>query len=110
MVSVAATNLGVGLHPFYAMVTRADGRRYRTETKWIRIIGPEPPFALSVVGNPPTLTWPATAGRRYEVMSTTNLANAFLLRDAVTPIYSTAEWSETNSSTSARFYRVQVPQ
>jgi uncharacterized protein (TIGR03790 family) len=108
--SVAATNLGVGLHPFYAMVTRADGRQYRTETKWIRLIGPEPPFALSVVGNPPTLTWPATAGRRYEVMSTTNLANAFLLRDTVTPIDSTAEWSETNSSTSARFYRVQVPQ
>ena len=110
MFSIAATNLGIGLHPFYAMVTRADGREYRTETKWTRIIGPEPPFALSVVGTAPTLAWPATAGRRYEVMSATNLSDTFLLRDAVTPTNSAVEWSETNNSTSPRFYRVQVAQ
>ena len=28
--AVAATNLGVGLHPFYAVVTRSDGKQYRT--------------------------------------------------------------------------------
>ena len=110
MFSIAATNLGIGLHPFYSMVTRADGREYRTETKWTRIIGPEPPFALSVVGTAPTLAWPATAGRRYEVMSATNLSDTFLLRDAVTPTNSAVEWSETNNSTSPRFYRVQVAQ
>ena len=108
--SVAATNLGIGLHPFYALVTRADGKQYRTETRWIRIIGLEPPFALSIIGPAPTLEWPATAGRRYEVMSTTNLANTFLLRDALTPSNSAAHWSETNNLTPQRFYRVRVPE
>jgi hypothetical protein len=107
---VAVTNLGVGLHPFYAVVTRADGKQYRTETKWIRLVGPEPPFALSVSGGAPTLLWPATAGRRYEVMSTTNLADTFLLRDALTPSNSAAQWSETNNSSPQRLYRVRSAQ
>jgi hypothetical protein len=46
VLSVAATNLGIGLHPFYALVTRADGKQYRTETKWIRILGAEPPLRV----------------------------------------------------------------
>jgi hypothetical protein len=106
--AIAATNLGIGLHPFYALVTRADSRQYRTETKWIRIIGAEPPFALAVGNDTPTLAWPATAGRRYEVMSTTNIRDTFLLRDAVTPTNSTAQWSETNNAAAQRFYRVRT--
>ena len=46
--SVAGTNLGLGLHPFYAIVTDGAGNQYRTATTWIRLIGPEPPFAISV--------------------------------------------------------------
>ncbi len=106
--AIAAASLGIGLHPFYALVTRADGKQYRTEAKWIRIVGPEPPFALSVAGSLPTLTWAATAGRRYEVMSTTNLADTFLLRDAITPSNSAAQWSETNNSSPQRLYRVRA--
>jgi uncharacterized protein (TIGR03790 family) len=105
---VAFAGLGIGLHPFYAMVTRADGSQYRTETKWIRVVGPEPPFALSVAGTAPTLSWPATAGRRYEVMSATNLAGAFSVRDALTPSNSAAQWTETNSSSPQRHYRVRT--
>jgi hypothetical protein len=106
--SIAATNLGIGLHPFFALVTRADNRQYRTETKWIRIIGAESPFPLSLVDAAPTLAWPATAGRRYEVLSTIRVADTFLLRDAVTPTNSAGQWSETNNSAPQRFYRVRT--
>lgn len=108
--SVAASQLGIGLHPFYCLVTRADGAAYRTETKWIRIGGTEPPFWLSVAGAAPTLSWPATAGRRYEVLSTTNVANAFSVRDAVTPTNSAGRWSETNNTAPQRYYRVRTSQ
>ena len=108
--SIAATNLGIGLHPFAALVTREDNKQYRTETKWIRIIGAEAPFPLSVVGAAPTLAWPATAGRRYEVLSTVNVTDTFLLRDAVTPTNSQGQWSETNNSAPQRFYRVRTAQ
>jgi hypothetical protein len=108
--SVAATNLGIGLHPFYALVTRADNKQYRTETKWIRITEAESPFTLSVVDLTPTLAWPANAGRRYEVLSTINITDTFLLRDAVTPTNSQGRWSETNNSAPQRFYRVRAAQ
>ena len=70
----------------------------------------KPAFALSITGPAPTLGWPATAGRRYEVMSTTNLADIFLLRDALIPSNSAAQWSETNASSPQRLYRVRAPQ
>ncbi len=108
--SIAATNLGIGLHPFYALVTRADNKQYRAETKWIRITSAEAPFALTVIDPTPTLAWPATAGRRYEVLSTINVTDTFLLRDAVTPTNSQGQWSETNNSVPQRFYRVRSAQ
>jgi len=47
---VAPASLGLGLHPFYALVTDGDGRRYRTETKTIRLVAdPPPPTATSLV-------------------------------------------------------------
>ncbi|MEK7707481.1 MAG: TIGR03790 family protein [Verrucomicrobiota bacterium] len=106
--SLAATNLGLGLHPFYALVMRNDGKQYRTETKWIRLIGNEPPFVLGITNDAPTVSWPATAGRRYEILSATDVTNTFLLRDAVTPTNSPGQWSETNNSSPQRFYRVRT--
>lgn len=105
--SLAGTNLGVGQHPFYALVTRNDGKQYRTETKWIRLVGSESPFSVAVAAGAPTLSWPAVAGRRYEVLSTTNVANTFLLRDAITPTNSPGQWAETNNAAAGRFYRVR---
>ena len=105
--SLAATNLGAGLHPFCSLVTRNDGKQYRTETKWIRLRNDEPPFALGVTGSAPTVSWPATAGRRYEILSTTDVTNAFSLRDTVTPTNSPGRWSETNNSSDLRLYRVR---
>lgn len=107
MFSLAATHLGAGRHPFSAVVTRDDGQQYRTETKWIRINSNDTPFALTVTGSAPEITWPATAGRRYEVLSATNVADAFVLRDSVVPTNSPGRWTETNHTAPQRFYRVR---
>jgi len=107
--TVAATNLGVGLHPFYAIVTRNDGKQYRTETKWIRIGGAEPPFRLTMTALPPTITWPASAGRLYQVLNATNITGTFQLRVAVTPSNSFGLWMETITGAPQQFYRVYAP-
>jgi hypothetical protein len=107
--AVAATNLGIGLHPFYAMVTRTDGKQYRTETKWIRLGGAEPLFGLTMTAPPPTLIWPATAGRLYQVLNATNITNTFQLRAAVTPSNSPGLWIETITGAPIQFYRVYAP-
>ena len=107
--TVAATNLGIGLHPFYAVVTRSDGKQYRTETKWIRIGGTEPPFGLTMTALPPTLAWPATAGRLYQVLHATNITDTFQLRTSVTPSNSPGLWIETITGAPQQFYRVYAP-
>ena len=107
--TIPASFLGIGLHPLYTLVTRTDGQQFRTQTEWLRIIGDEPPFVVSAFGPAPTLTWPATAGRAYQVLSTANLTQPFLLRETVFQTNSTGLWSETNKSSAQRFYRVQTP-
>jgi uncharacterized protein (TIGR03790 family) len=107
--AVAATNLGIGLHPFYAVVTRSDGKQYRTGTEWIRIGGAEPPFGLTMTAPPPIIGWPATAGRLYEVLSATNVKDTFQLRGAVTPSNSPGLWIDTITGAPQQFYRVRAP-
>jgi uncharacterized protein (TIGR03790 family) len=107
--TVAATNLGIGLHPFYAVVTRTDGKQYRTEMKWIRIGGAEPPFWLTMTAPSLSITWPATAGRLYQVLNATNLTDTFQLRAAVTPSNSPGLWIETITGAPRQFYRVYAP-
>ena len=107
--ALSATNLGIGLHPFYAIVTRSDGRQYRTETKWIRIGGTEPPFGLTMTARPPAIAWPATAGRLYQVLNATNITGTFQLRAAVTPSNSPGLWIETITGAPQQFYRVYAP-
>jgi uncharacterized protein (TIGR03790 family) len=106
--SVAGTNLGLGLHPFYAIVTDAAGNQYRTATTWIRLIGPEPPFAISVGYPPVTLGWSATAGRSYEVLMATNLLGPFQIDATLTPSNSAGAWVDTNASVAERFYRIET--
>lgn len=105
---VAGTNLGVGLHPFYALVTRADGKQYRTETKWIRFVGQDKPFKLSISAPPPVITWPATAGRRYEVLGTDALTNSFEVLDTVVPTNAAGQWMDSNAAPEQRFYRLRA--
>lgn len=107
--AVAGSYLGIGLHPFHALVTRSDGQQYRTATQWIRVVGPEPPLNVSALGPAPTLTWPASAGRAYQVLSATNLTHIFIPRAEVRPTNSIGQWSETNNSAPQRYYRVAAP-
>ncbi len=107
--AIAASYLGIGLHPFYALVTRSDGQQYRTDTKWLRVVGAEPPFTVSVLAPAPTLTWPASAGRPYQILSATEATNIFTSRAGVTPTNSTGRWSETNNTAPQRYYRVKTP-
>ena len=106
--SVAGTNLDLGLHPFYAVVTASSGKQYRTETKWIRMVGQDAPFPVSLIVPPPKLAWPATAGRSYDILSQTNVALAFQPSATVIPSNSAAQWTDTNAAAARRFYRVRT--
>lgn len=106
--AVAGTNLDIGLHPFYAIVTRNDGQKYRTDTKWIRLIGAEPPLQLTITASPTALHWNATAGRSYDILTTLNPGFPFGLRDTLVPTNSGANWIETNISSQTRYYRIRV--
>ncbi|MFO1513424.1 MAG: TIGR03790 family protein [Verrucomicrobiota bacterium] len=37
---ITGASLGIGLHPFYAIVETPAGRQYRTETRRVRLVGP----------------------------------------------------------------------
>jgi hypothetical protein len=58
---------------------------------------------------PPTITWPATAGRLYQVLNATNIPGTFQLRAAVTPSNSPGLWMETITGAPQQFYRVYAP-
>jgi len=105
--SVAGTSLGLGLHPFYAIVT-AGGIQYRTATTLIRLIGTEPQFSITPTYPPLTLSWTATAGRAYEILSATNVNGPYQTNATLTPSNSTAMWTDTNSPAKAKFYSVQT--
>jgi uncharacterized protein (TIGR03790 family) len=105
--SVAGSYLDVGVHPFYAVVTASNGKQYRTETKWIRLVGADTPFTVSLAAPPPKLSWPAAAGRSYDILSTTNLASALQPRASITPSNCAAQWTETNTAAPRRYYRVR---
>jgi hypothetical protein len=100
--------VGVGLHPFYAIVTAATGKQYRTQTIWIRFFETEPPFPVSISMPPLKLTWPATPGKTYNVLSSTNFTIPFQVRDSVTVSNALGQWTETNAAAMQRFYRLQT--
>jgi uncharacterized protein (TIGR03790 family) len=105
---VAGTNLDIGLHPFYAVVTDTAGHQYRTETKWIRFLGNDTPFLVSISAPPARLQWPAAAGRRYEILSTTDIGLPFETAGSLMPSNSIAQWADTNSLAPQKLYRVLV--
>jgi hypothetical protein len=61
-----------------------------------------------VAAPPSALAWPATAGRRYDILGTTNFGLSFQLQDSVTPTNSSGFWVETNVLAPQRFYRVRT--
>jgi hypothetical protein len=106
--SVPGSSLGLGLHPFYAVVTAGNGRQYRTATTWIRLIGPEPPIHLSIAGAPLALQWQATAGRAYTVESATSAAGPFTNFATVVPATSIATWAIPGNSGTPRYFLLKT--
>jgi uncharacterized protein (TIGR03790 family) len=100
--------LGVGLHPFYALVTDTAGRRYQTQTAWIRLVPPVLPFSLSISPSPLTLFWTAVPGQRYQVLATTNIISSFQPVASVTATTSVSQWPISAPGGPTAFYRVQV--
>jgi len=103
LVAPAAT-LGVGLHPFYAVVTDASGHEYQTPTEWEQV----PALELSVIGPPQALSWPAIAGRQYRILSATNLGGVFQVAGTVLATNTQAQWTISAPAAGAIFYRVSV--
>jgi uncharacterized protein (TIGR03790 family) len=97
--------LGLGLHPFYALVTDTNGKQYQTETDWIRLI---PPFKLSLSGTPLTLSWPATPSVPYTVLATTNLASPFQTVTSIVASSTLVQWPIPTPAGAASFYRVSL--
>ena len=101
--TVSAAYLGLGLHPFYALVTDQSGHRYQTQTVWSVI----PVITLTLTGTPPMLVWPAIPNRQYAVQSTTNLTIGFQTVTAITATNAIIQWPVTTTG-SAEFYRVKL--
>ena len=106
--AISAINLGIGLHPFYAIITDTNGNQFRTGAQWLRIIGTEAPFPIALQSPPPTLTWPATAGRSYDVLTATNILAGFQPTATLVPSNSAAQWIDTDSPATQRFYRIRT--
>jgi hypothetical protein len=108
-ISVPALSLGLGLHPFYAIVTANNNTQYRTETKWVRLLDDTSvgtPFVLSIANPPPKLSWPALIGHSYEILATTNFALPFQRLALVVATNSLGTWTDTEAASLQRFYRV----
>ena len=104
--TLTATNLGLGLHPFYALVTDASGNQYQTETLGYRVF---PAITLALAGKPPVLSWPATLGYQYNVQATTNLLAGFQTVASLMATNTLVQWPVTNNS-GAEYYRVLLNQ
>jgi hypothetical protein len=100
-----SATLGLGLHPFYALVTDAAGNRYQTETVWIRLF---PSIWLSLSGAPLKLSWPATPGVGYNVLAATNLASTFQTVTSIVASSTLVQWPIPAPADAASFYRVSV--
>ena len=105
--ALAAASLGLGLHPFYAVVTDNSGNAYRTETQWLRVVNTETPFNLTLSGQPPALTWPALAGRNYEILTTTDLASPFLPVSTVLASNCAGVWPLPDTGVASGWFRVR---
>ena len=103
--TVPLAGLGLGSHPFYAIVTDTSGNRYQTPTDWIRVI---PSFTLSISGAPLTLSWQAIPGVGYNILATTNLSMAFETVASVVASNSLVQWPIPDPAGLGCFYRVSL--
>jgi len=102
--TVSASYLGLGRHPFYAVVTDPAGNRCQTATIWYDLI---PAIELALTSTPPMIAWPAIPNRQYELQSTTNLAAGFQTVATLTATNSVMQWALATTNRAA-FYRVRL--
>jgi uncharacterized protein (TIGR03790 family) len=103
--SVPSVMLGLGLHPFYAIVTDAFGNQFRTQTVLIRIV---PSFQVNISGQPLVLSWGSVPGLTYGILSSTNLSGAFQKAGTVTASGTNAQWAVPSPTKSQTFFRIQL--
>ena len=99
-----ASYLGLGLHPFYAIVTDQAGHRFQTATVWYRIV---PIINLTLTGTPPVLAWSAVPTNQYNIQFSTNLLTPFQTIVTITATNSVMQWPVATTNHAA-FYRVQL--
>jgi hypothetical protein len=99
-----AAILGLGQHPFFAVVTDGEGHQYRTATVWEQL----PVLQASIASQPQTLCWTAIAGRQYDISMTTNLADPFHPAGVVLATNTQGQWPIPAPQAAAAFYRVAV--
>jgi uncharacterized protein (TIGR03790 family) len=99
-----AATLGLGLHPFRALVTDTAGNQYQTETRWIRFV---PEFQVGITRTPLALAWAAQPGQPYDILVSTNLASPFQLAGTITPATTNGTWNIAGTNGPAAFYRVR---
>jgi uncharacterized protein (TIGR03790 family) len=100
--TVSAGYLGLGVHPFYAVVTDLAGHRYQTQTLWSVV----PAISLALTG-PSLLSWAAIPGRQYDLEFTTNLAAGFQTLATITTSNGTVQWPVAATNPAA-FFRVKL--
>ncbi len=105
VLTVPLASLGLGSHPFYAVVTDINGNQYQTPTDWIRVI---PSFTVGISGLPLTLSWQAIPGLGYNILATTNLSSAFYTVASVVASNTLIQWPIPDPVGSASFYRVSL--
>jgi hypothetical protein len=105
--TVPTAILGVGLHPFCALVTDALGNQFRTQTTEIRIT---PSLLVTISGQPPTLTWPSIPSVAYDILSSTNPAGPFQKVGTVVATGSTAGWPVPVPLGQHSYFSVRVSQ
>ena len=98
---VSAADLGLGRHPFYALVTDLSGNRYQTAVVSYDVVL----ITLTLGGTPLALTSSALPGR-YDLQFTTNLAAGFQTVASVVSTNSLMQWPLTTTGV-AGFYRVR---
>ena len=103
--SVASGTLGLGLHPFYAVVTSSSGQQYRTQTISIRLV---PSIPLSISPPPFVLSWSSSAGLSYDVLAATNLLTGFQTVATVTASGQTTQWPVSAPGGTQAFYRIRL--
>jgi uncharacterized protein (TIGR03790 family) len=105
--SVSTATLGLGLHPFYALVTDSFGNQFRTQTSGIRII---PSFQISISAHPLALSWSSSLGTAYDILSATNILGPFQKVGSVTATGNSVQWAIPLPLEQRAYFRVRVGQ